>query len=80
LCSDYRSGMPGTPRWLMERTCDAVSQSPLSHRGPRCSRHKNATRIDGWLGGDLTAFTPNLRDWGALLGLLGTLVRPWLAG
>jgi hypothetical protein len=25
-------------------------------------------------------FTPGLRDWGALLGPVGTLMSPWLAG
>jgi hypothetical protein len=26
------------------------------------------------------AFTPDLRDWGTLLGPLGTIMTPWLAG
>jgi hypothetical protein len=26
------------------------------------------------------AFTPDLRNWGTLLGPLGTLMSPWLAG
>ena len=26
------------------------------------------------------ACTPDLRDWGTLLGPLGTLMSPWLAG
>ena len=28
----------------------------------------------------LIACTPDLRDWGTLLGPLGTLMSPWLAG
>jgi hypothetical protein len=65
------------------RVCDGVGEVPLfrvlgrvcfhASKGPP-PRGLSGIGIDGWLGGDLIACIPDLKDWGTLLGPLGTLM------
>lgn len=78
---DTRCGCKDT---VLELTCGTQHHVVLLSACGCCHNYiiwpanLNLLLRDGWLGGALIALTPDLTDWGALVGPLGALMSPWL--